>query len=500
MSRNIKLDGQTINNVSQLKILDADTNEYISYSDKTLMALSSGSLQEITIEDIADLDTNKVSLKTLLSMTPELTHLEIPENVVWGYGDTYHNEDENYLYRNVPNLKYLKWNNKDIYRGSLQSLKNLTTFENVDQIEKIYEYAFYEDAKLNVPLNQMTSLTEYQKYAFANTATTATKFPATMKEVPSYAYLCTKITDLSIPEGYTKVGSNAFNDCDELRTVTLPKSVIEIESYAFAYCDKLNTITFRCSSVDKFAADAFNGLPSLTTVYVPDGSEDAFIAKFPQFEDKIVTIALDTVTYTYYVNGEALQNTTTTNKVITTLPEVTPPEGKVIMGWYTDPQFNNKVYLPFYSNEDVYLYVKFGVLNGRSRDSAYIVKASEIYNGNNYSFAIHLDENNEKLYDNNYGNVMPFVFIKVINDLEGSFGFYFQDSSNDGRQKYIRCGYIDGTNYMYQQHSTYGSETIWNWSVGSGQEYMCWFKSDTEGDKYQIDGMTMQVSGYYYGG
>lgn len=50
------------------------------------------------------------------------------------------------------------------------------------------------------------------------------------------------ITSLTIPEGYTSIGANAFLGCRNLRSVTLPSTLKTIGSYAFASCPCLEEV------------------------------------------------------------------------------------------------------------------------------------------------------------------------------------------------------------------------------------------------------------------
>ena len=48
----------------------------------------------------------------------------------------------------------------------------------------------------------------------------------------------------------TRIGRNAFSDCNTLVRVTLPASVVLIEGNAFARCGGLNSITVDAANPD----------------------------------------------------------------------------------------------------------------------------------------------------------------------------------------------------------------------------------------------------------
>lgn len=50
------------------------------------------------------------------------------------------------------------------------------------------------------------------------------------------------VRSLSLPEGLTKIGINAFLTCDRLTSVTIPNSVVHIEHGAFAFCSALESV------------------------------------------------------------------------------------------------------------------------------------------------------------------------------------------------------------------------------------------------------------------
>ena len=55
---------------------------------------------------------------------------------------------------------------------------------------------------------------------------------------------CTGLTDVTIPDSVTSIGSSAFYHCTGLTDVTIPDSVTGIGSYAFAYCYGLANVYY----------------------------------------------------------------------------------------------------------------------------------------------------------------------------------------------------------------------------------------------------------------
>ena len=52
------------------------------------------------------------------------------------------------------------------------------------------------------------------------------------------------LTTLTIPNGVTKIGNKAFNDCYKLASVTIPNSVTKIDLAAFSGCTSLASVTY----------------------------------------------------------------------------------------------------------------------------------------------------------------------------------------------------------------------------------------------------------------
>ena len=123
--------------------------------------------------------------------------------------------------------------------------------------------------------------------------------------------------ELTIPNGITAIGSNAFKGCNTLKTVTIPTGVTTISSNAFRECASLTTVVipdgvtaignsaFWCcnaleyinipTSVKSIGNDVFTDC-SLTNVTIPYGVES--IGKFAFCDNKLLTsiIIPDSVT------------------------------------------------------------------------------------------------------------------------------------------------------------------------------------------------------------
>ena len=178
------------------------------------------------------------------------------------------------------------------------------TFHN--NLTTIGDYAFRSCSKLTRELTFMEGLTSIGQYAFDDcTGLTSVIFPSTLTSfgqyafrgctglthvtfncnVPTFAlyvsnssspfYQCTNINSVTIgegctsignqafysrsnlfvgelvlPEGLISIGQNAFYQCTGLTSVTLPSTITAISSYAFNSCTGLTHVTFNCNVPD----------------------------------------------------------------------------------------------------------------------------------------------------------------------------------------------------------------------------------------------------------
>ena len=79
------------------------------------------------------------------------------------------------------------------------------------------------------------------------------------------------ILSVSLPEGLTSIGSDAFSSCSSLTSIILPNSVTSIGSRAFYDCSSLTSITIP-NSVTSIGSGAFAGCSSLTSIVVESGN------------------------------------------------------------------------------------------------------------------------------------------------------------------------------------------------------------------------------------
>ena len=120
-------------------------------------------------------------------------------------------------------------------------------------------------------------------------------------EAPWYSYRTT-IKTVTIENGVTVIGKQAFYDCANLKSVTIPNSVTSIGDSAFQNCTNLTSVTIP-DSVKTVNLYAFYSCAGLTTIYIPM-HYDTESETYKKLDLSSVTIP-KTATKLYYIAGAA---------------------------------------------------------------------------------------------------------------------------------------------------------------------------------------------------
>ena len=104
---------------------------------------------------------------------------------------------------------------------------------------------------------------------------------------------------VTLNEGLQYIGNLAFSYNKNLRTVTIPSTVTYVGSQAFYLCQNMETVTIKALTPPETSGDStlsgsiFNGCDSLTAIYVPAQSIDAYKSAvgWRFYSDKIYPIS-----------------------------------------------------------------------------------------------------------------------------------------------------------------------------------------------------------------
>ncbi len=187
-----------------------------------------------------------------------LTSITIPENVTEIGDDAFYGCCKLYEVYNKSNLTITAGSSEN--GGVARFAKNVYTDESGEsKIHTVGDYIFYVDEdniELLVYLGDETAITLPSDYEGKN------------YKIGDYAFFgCSSLTSITIPDGVTSIGDNAFY-CRSLTSITIPESVKTIGNDAFSYCRGLTSVTIP-EGLTKIGDCAFEGCYSLTSITLP---------------------------------------------------------------------------------------------------------------------------------------------------------------------------------------------------------------------------------------
>lgn len=128
------------------------------------------------------------------------------------------------------------------FDGGTLTISGSGVLENYTESEPAPWYEFRESiTNLSLP----EGLTRIGKRAFADcTNLVAVNIPGEVQVIDDYAFIgCTSMTMLVLNEGIGTIGQCAFEQCESLAEVRLPNSLFNLGNHAFYMCESLTYIT-----------------------------------------------------------------------------------------------------------------------------------------------------------------------------------------------------------------------------------------------------------------
>ena len=117
----------------------------------------------------------------------------------------------------------------------------------------------------------VTTIGDYAFYNFA--LVTDVSIPDGITRIGQNAFWGTGLTSIEIPTSVSQIGSCAFQNCKQLSSVVIPDEITTIEVGLFAGCTGLTNITIS-NSVTSIGGHAFDGCTALADVYYGGTEED----------------------------------------------------------------------------------------------------------------------------------------------------------------------------------------------------------------------------------
>ena len=204
---------------------------------------------------------------------------------------------------------------------AFSSCDNLTSVTIGNSVTNIGDNAFYVCNKLVEVINKSPSITVekggsangylgcYALEVFNSNDTYVNKFITDSNGYITYNDGTDKIlvnyvgtlTNLTLPNGITKIRDNAFEYCDNLTSVVIGDSVTNIGDNAFKYCHNLTSIIIP-NSVTSIGHFAFSSCHSLTSVVIGNGVTSIGSSAF-SYCDSITSITFEDPSTWYRVES-----------------------------------------------------------------------------------------------------------------------------------------------------------------------------------------------------
>lgn len=178
----------------------------------------------------------------------------------------YMSDHLNNLYYSNDFDSYLHFNYKDLLQGIY------------------YGYSLYINGELVTDITIPDGTTKIDDYLFKGCSSLKSiTIPDSVANIGERAfYECSNLTNITIPDSVTSIGDWAFCRCKSLSSITIPESITSIGEGAFHECSSLTNVTIlnNMTSVGRLAFSKCNKV----TIHAPSGSLAEQYAK-----EKIVT-------------------------------------------------------------------------------------------------------------------------------------------------------------------------------------------------------------------
>ena len=219
--------------------------------------------------------------KNALSDLTSLKKLEVPyvagDYLGYVFGAETYNENN----ANVPvSLKEVTVTGEEaIVENAFYGLVNLTNIE-IENSVSVGDSAFEGcEALESLKLNTTYSTNFYKLFGAQDENETETKVPHSLKNVElmnatnvpdAYFHNIRYVENVTLNEGITSIGDNAFALCVNLRNVNLPNTVTSIGENGFANCSLLENVDLP-SGLTSLGEKAFYNCERITNVVLPRG-------------------------------------------------------------------------------------------------------------------------------------------------------------------------------------------------------------------------------------
>lgn len=120
-----------------------------------------------------------------------------------------------------------------------------------------------------ITAEDLAGATEVRDYVFDHSNITNITLPNSVTSIGTAAFnFCLALTQITIPNSVTSIGESAFNKCIALTQITIPNGVTMINTSTFSYCEALTQVTIP-NGVISIGSSAFYSCTELTELTIP---------------------------------------------------------------------------------------------------------------------------------------------------------------------------------------------------------------------------------------
>ena len=186
--------------------------------------------------DVVELNVNSAHMlypvRTVMKRTNESISLGLNKRAKKQHGET----------DAVDNISQIPFEDKEV--ECICHEHGVYTYGDAREVTSIE--GWFSDNKVIKSFNELehfTGLREIEAWAFSCSTLQSINIPDSVTSIGSHAFSwCKSLKTISIPNSVKIIGADAFDGCKTLQTINIPDGVTSIEAWAFFRCDSLKTI------------------------------------------------------------------------------------------------------------------------------------------------------------------------------------------------------------------------------------------------------------------
>ena len=200
-------------------------------------------------------------------------------------------------------------------------------------------------ASLNISRSALTEFTIPDDFTEIGTSAFSQCFALVSINIPNSVTMigedafddCTSLTSIFIPESVNTIQICAFVDCTALTSINIPNGITRIDRRSWQRCSSLTTVTLP-DSVTEIDFEAFDECTALTSINFPDGMTTIFESAFIDCTALTSIIIPDSITT---IGEGAFWNCSSLTQIICNNPNL-----------FTNQNINNRERVQFISISD----------------------------------------------------------------------------------------------------------------------------------------------------